>query len=40
MRREGRNATVKTLAKALEQAGLKSVADELMCMDTTQERQL
>ncbi|XP_020632372.1 ankyrin-1-like [Orbicella faveolata] len=34
--REGRNATVEKLAGALVKAELKNVADELMCMDTTQ----
>ncbi|XP_020632656.1 ankyrin-1-like [Orbicella faveolata] len=38
MRREGRNATVEKLAEALVKAELKDVADELMCMDTTQVR--
>ena len=36
--REGRNATVEKLAEALVKAKLKNVADELMCMDTTQVR--
>ena len=40
MGREGRNATVEKLAGALEKAELKNVADELMCMDTTQVRLL
>ena len=38
--REGRNATVEKLAGALVKAELKNVADELMCMDTTQVRLL
>ena len=38
MRREGRSGTVKKLAGALVKAELKNVADELMCMDTTQVR--
>jgi len=36
MSREGRNATVEKLAEALVKAELKNVADELMCIDTTQ----
>ena len=40
MGREGRNATVEKLADALVKAELKNVADELMCMDTTQVRLL
>ena len=40
MRREGRSATVEKLAEALVKAGLRNVADELMCMDTTQVRLL
>ena len=39
MGREGRNATVRILAAALIKAELKNVADELMCMDTTQVRK-
>ena len=38
MRREGRNATVEKLAEALVKAELRNVADELMCVDTTQVR--
>ena len=39
-RREGRDATVEKLAEALVKAQLKNIADELMCMDTTQVRLL
>jgi len=38
MRREGPSATVKELASALSKVELRNVADELMCMDTTQVR--